>query len=595
MTSNRMARDGREPVSALPDGTYIALAARVRLNKGGRTGAMLMRARMLSELGGRRSLVATYDDYPDYAEVRRTLFEQGKLHDPADFVNLFEFYRDRAPADLGTGSKRLPRVPGTTTRDEPGPDGAPARRHHVDAAGSIVVTDHLRPDGSVFMRAPLEDGTTPFTLVDHRERVVRTWRHRRSMVRTWLTDLVPTGEVFVVTDSRYTGSLLMRLRSSRFRVLEVVHNPHTTPDYRWDRPVLETFRRVFDHIDRLDGLVLLTDRHRQDVAWRFGPTNNLFTVPNPVIPVESPGLAERDRAEFVVLARLERQKRVGHALRAFAVARRSVPEARLSVYGDGRQREHLEGLARQLDVSDHVTFYGYDPRAREKLRSATALMVTSSHEGFPLGTLEAMSSGCPVLGYDVKYGMREQITDGVTGFLVDEGDFHRLAARMVEMANDPALVEKMGVAARHRADEHSPEQIFPRWVDVLARVHEQAGSRTKLVGSKLVRASLGRSRLPWSSGLPFQATVSLLGKGPRPGPQSVSASLDLIVDETAEVVSTPLKVARRSGALRLSGHVPASALAPVADAAGSARLVVVWQNTSREFHLASGRLAELKR
>ena len=57
--------------------------------------------------------------------------------------------------------------------------------------------------------------------------------------------------------------------------------------------------------------------------------------------------------------------------------------------------------------------------------------MTSSFEGYPLSTLESMSRGCPVVSYDIKYGPREQITDGVDGFLVPRGRHRRLLAERV--------------------------------------------------------------------------------------------------------------------------------------------------------------------
>ncbi len=55
--------------------------------------------------------------------------------------------------------------------------------------------------------------------------------------------------------------------------------------------------------------------------------------------------------------------------------------------------------------------------------------MTSSFEGYPLATLESMSRGCPVVSYDIRYGPREQISDGVDGFLVPPGDIELLAQR----------------------------------------------------------------------------------------------------------------------------------------------------------------------
>ena len=45
----------------------------------------------------------------------------------------------------------------------------------------------------------------------------------------------------------------------------------------------------------------------------------------------------------------------------------------------------------------------------------------------------------PVVSYDIKYGSREQVTDGVDGFLTEVGDLQTFADRVVTMIRDPAL------------------------------------------------------------------------------------------------------------------------------------------------------------
>ena len=76
--------------------------------------------------------------------------------------------------------------------------------------------------------------------------------------------------------------------------------------------------------------------------------------------------------------------------------------------------------------------------------------MTSSFEGYPLSTLESMSRGCPVVSYDIKYGPREQISDGVEGFLVPAGDVELLAQRVIELLRSPELVRRMSAAARRQ-------------------------------------------------------------------------------------------------------------------------------------------------
>src|SRR5699024_9897523 len=183
------------------------------------------------------------------------------------------------------------------------------------------------------------------------------------------------------------------------------------------------YHEMFDNLERLDGLVTLTERHRSDLATGYGDTDNLFVVPNPVVtPAAADPVPAREANRFTMVTRLEHQKRIGHALRAIARARESEPEATLDIYGSGSLLPTLQRRAAELGVADAVTFRGFDPGARDNLWTATAFLMTSRYEGYPLATLESMSHGCPVISYDLKYGPRDQILDGVDGFLVAEGD-----------------------------------------------------------------------------------------------------------------------------------------------------------------------------
>ena len=80
----------------------------------------------------------------------------------------------------------------------------------------------------------------------------------------------------------------------------------------------------------------------------------------------------------------------------------------------------LEQVAAGTASPRSVTLHGHDPRARDALWNSSAFLMTSLFEGYPLSTLESLSHGCPVISYDIKYGPREQISEGVDGFLVPE-------------------------------------------------------------------------------------------------------------------------------------------------------------------------------
>lgn len=166
--------------------------------------------------------------------------------------------------------------------------------------------------------------------------------------------------------------------------------------------------------------------------------------PDPRARAASPG--------FVYVGRLKRYKGVDTALRALAIARRTRPDLRLDIAGSGDHRSALEALARRLGLGSAVVFHGFVTEAEKTrlFREAWANVFPSPKEGWGITVVEAGACGTPSLASDSP-GLRDSVRHGDTGFLVPHGDAEALAARMLELAAAPALVERLGAAARRFA------------------------------------------------------------------------------------------------------------------------------------------------
>ena len=90
--------------------------------------------------------------------------------------------------------------------------------------------------------------------------------------------------------------------------------------------------------------------------------------------------------------------------------------------------------------------------ARELMRAAGAVCLTSEAEALPMSVLEAMALGRPVVATSVG-GTGEAVQDGETGFLVEPGDAAAVTRALVALAADPARGAAMGAAGRLRQRE----------------------------------------------------------------------------------------------------------------------------------------------
>ncbi|MEU6406308.1 glycosyltransferase [Streptomyces sp. NPDC046985] len=114
--------------------------------------------------------------------------------------------------------------------------------------------------------------------------------------------------------------------------------------------------------------------------------------------------------------------------------------------------EGLQKLAARLGIADVVRFR--PPVGQEQLadwfRAASVLVMPSYSESFGLVAIEAQAAGTPVLAAAVG-GLPVAVRDGESGFLVRGHDPAAYARVLRDLADDPALVERMGAAAARHA------------------------------------------------------------------------------------------------------------------------------------------------
>jgi len=184
------------------------------------------------------------------------------------------------------------------------------------------------------------------------------------------------------------------------------------------------------------------------------------------------------------VGRLAAEKNLPLLLRAFDAVRRTVPDARLVLVGDGPLRDTLRAecpqavFAGQRHGTELATHYA----------SADLFLFPSLTETFGNVTPEAMASGLPVVAFD--YAAAAQlVTPGVSGVLVPPGDARAFEAAALALAERGAARAAMGAQARQAAARHDWPQVLSRFEHVLRHAlgHPGRGGAETNIGSGLVR------------------------------------------------------------------------------------------------------------
>ncbi|HWC28558.1 MAG TPA: glycosyltransferase, partial [Dehalococcoidia bacterium] len=152
---------------------------------------------------------------------------------------------------------------------------------------------------------------------------------------------------------------------------------------------------------------------------------------------------------IVSIRALERLYNVDTLILAFIELRRSLPEARLLIAGDGSERRRLETLAGAYEGAGNVEFRGrvdHTELARLLTQAQVYVSVPSS-DSLALSNLEAMAAGTFPIVSDLP-SVDGWIENGVNGLRIKTRDVEALAAAMLQALNNPELRQRAAVQNR---------------------------------------------------------------------------------------------------------------------------------------------------
>lgn len=301
------------------------------------------------------------------------------------------------------------------------------------------------------------------------------------------------------------------------------------------------------NFDRFD-IVGVQTRQQADAIRAMGLSGDnirLLTGELPAGSVLSDSPRQRPVHRAVMIANLIALKRVDHPIRAVAKLRDRGIDVSLTVLGEGPERQKLEKLIDALDVGDRVELPGYVTDVQERLKSTSFCMLTSASEGLPLSLMESMGAGCVPIVYDITYGPRDLIQQGVNGFITPRGDVDGLADQIEEFLSLPAEdVDPMRRSAMTTVERYLPDAGYQKWKTVLEDL--QLAALPDEPDAPRLHAIVARSLKvqPTSRGIQLEIAVDQMGG-------SLAETLELIVAarglNTFFVCRNPLISERRRG------------------------------------------------
>lgn len=146
------------------------------------------------------------------------------------------------------------------------------------------------------------------------------------------------------------------------------------------------------------------------------------------------------------------------------------PRVFFLLIGDGALRPAVEARVNALGLQQRVRFPGLRNDVEALLRCADIFLFPSLWEGLPVAALEAGAAGLPIVGSDVP-GLRQAVVEEETGFLLALNNTQGFAEKVLELAGNVELRERLGQAGREWVErEFSYEASAKHLVELYKRL-----------------------------------------------------------------------------------------------------------------------------
>ena len=233
------------------------------------------------------------------------------------------------------------------------------------------------------------------------------------------------------------------------------------------RTAFPLFSQVLQRISYpfLDALVVLS----KSAAKQYPFMKRMYIIPNS-LPFHSNEKALLDTNTLMSVGRLSPEKGFDRLIKLAVILRKNTNISQIRIFGDGDLRQELQTQIEMAGLTDFVVLCGASNQIEKEYFNADIYLMTSYTEAFPMVLLEAQACGLPVVAFDCKEGPREIITDGVNGFLIEDGNVELFAQKVSELMSNYERRISMGAMGQEMSKSYMPITIMSQWNNLFKKL-----------------------------------------------------------------------------------------------------------------------------
>ena len=162
---------------------------------------------------------------------------------------------------------------------------------------------------------------------------------------------------------------------------------------------------------------------------------------------------EANSLNILTICRLEKEKNLETAIKAFKIVSAKFPNIIFTIVGDGGERKNLESLTKNYNLQSKISFVGWQDGLDKYYRQADIYISTSLYEGYGLSMVEAATYGLPlVISHTGLVG--DVFENGQSALVCDAKDQNGFAENILKIISDEKLARELGEKAKSAVEKH---------------------------------------------------------------------------------------------------------------------------------------------
>lgn len=285
-------------------------------------------------------------------------------------------------------------------------------------------------------------------------------------------------DVIIIDRTSEIGQAVLK-NSNNARVGVVIHADHFNESTTDDETILwnNYYEYAFSQCKRINFYLAATEAQSKLVREQFskycGEEVEVVTIPVGSTDELKYAKESRKKHSLITASRLAPEKHVDWIVSAVIKVHEKFPDVSLDIYGKGQETDRIKELIDENNANDYIKLMGHHNMSDIYVKYE-AYVSASTSEGFGLTLLEAVASGLPLVGFNVRYGNPTFISEGENGFLIDYNPkmSSREKSNLLAEAIERLLAEDINSFSEKSysiAEKYMTKEVEKAWMQLLER------------------------------------------------------------------------------------------------------------------------------